>query len=137
MWLCFLLQIFHTKQKWAETKGSDSSFRDAGDEGSDPFVSPHSLLRCSPKLVLKLRYDSFDLPFGAVSRVSILILEQRNELGPSAVDAIDFVGTELSPMVFDFTTKLLPLCLKNIKFHASPLTDMFLRSDFVQCIHER
>src|SRR5262250_633053 len=110
--LCLSLQIFHAKK--------------ATDE-----LSPvaYLCLRCSPKLVLKLGYDSFDFAFGATSRVSILSLEQDNETVAPPIETIDFIGTELIPVAVDFITELLPLCFQNTQMHylTLPLTDMFLR----------
>jgi hypothetical protein len=51
------------------------------------------LLGCSSKLVLKLHYDSFDFAFGAAPRVSILSLEQDNEIVAPAIETIDLIGS--------------------------------------------
>ena len=78
------------------------------------FADRAYMSRRSPELVLELIHDSLDLPLGAAASISVSPFEQINEVVAPAVDSVDILGTELSPVVVQFASKLLPPGSENV-----------------------
>jgi hypothetical protein len=74
-------------------------------------------LRRPSKLVLELGHNTLDLFFSAPSRISVSAFEQDDEVIAQAIDLIEIVRTEFSPVVVDFVSKVLPLCPENVLMH--------------------
>src|SRR5262249_32854983 len=75
-------------------------------------------LRRSSEFVLEFIHDALDFSFGAAAGISVAPLEQIHEVVPLAVDPVEIVGAELSPVVVHFIKKLLPLFAKSICLHS-------------------
>jgi len=79
----------------------------------------YSSLGRPSQLVFELGHNAFDLFFSAPSRIAIFAFEQNDEVISPAVDLIEIIGTEFSPVVVDFISEVLPLCPENVLLHLS------------------
>ena len=71
----------------------------------------------SSELVLEFGHDSLDFSFGAATSISVSSFQQAHKVVTFAVDPVEFIGTELSPLVVQFISKLFPLRPQNVQPH--------------------
>jgi hypothetical protein len=76
------------------------------------------ILRRSSEPVLELIDDPLDFSFGAAAGISVSAFEQIHEIVLLAIDPVEIVRAELSPVVVHLVTKLFPLCAKNVHLHS-------------------
>ena len=71
----------------------------------------------SSELVLEFGHDSLDFSFGAATSISVSPFQQAHEVVTFAVDPVEFLRTELSPLVVQFISKVFPLRPQNVQPH--------------------
>jgi hypothetical protein len=74
-------------------------------------------LRCSEKSVPKFTEGQIHLSLGAPVCEAIPPFEKADEMVAFAFNAVKFVRCEVSPLVTDLSSKLLPPGLQNIVMH--------------------
>jgi hypothetical protein len=108
----FSSQILHKKQKPPTPPISQSI---PAWLAANPPLHPN--LGRSTKPVLEFIHDTIDFLFGAAPRIAISALKQDHQIGAPPLDSIDFIGAQLSPMVLDFISELLPFGFESIELH--------------------
>lgn len=81
------------------------------------------MTRCTPSLshgysvATARRFERFHLVFGIVAGKAVAFLHRSQQLVPLALDAIEVVVGQLSPLLFHASAKLLPLAFNGIPIH--------------------
>jgi len=81
-------------------------------------------LRCFAEPVRKFAYKKINFLLGSAPGIPVPLFEKHNQM-ISLLDAVEFIGCEMRPLIVEFSSKLLPSGPQNIVKHGIYLSLIF------------